>query len=380
MSATDDFFEERTDQSEVKTRIVTKFFASWSNVIVQTAKRSGRKPRLAYIDLFAGPGTYGDGSKSTPLLIMEKAIQTPALAEGLSTIFNDADPDHAASLRAAIETLPGFSEIKIAPHFLCDEVDAEFEQLFSQKKLVPTLSFIDPFGYKGVTAKLIRALAKDWGSDCVFFFNYRRINSAITNDCFRPHMDALFGADRVERMRGAVVGMKPWQRLDYTLGMVAEALAERGFGYSLPFLFKNETGARTTHALIYVTKHPLGFTIMKEIMAAESSTADYGVPSYIYCPADAVKPPQLDLSSPIRDLADQLARDYAGSRVRVEELITREDPKTRFLKKNYRDAILQLEETGRLQAEPPAAKRPPKYGRPTCGPNVVLIFPPKARA
>jgi three-Cys-motif partner protein len=85
MAATEGFFEERSDQSEVKSRIVAKFFASWSNVIVNTAKRNGRQPKLAYLDLFSGPGRYTDGAKSTPLLIVEKAIDTPDLANNILT-------------------------------------------------------------------------------------------------------------------------------------------------------------------------------------------------------------------------------------------------------------------------------------------------------
>ena len=59
------FFEERQDQSEVKARIVTKYFKVWSR-IMSSVERSDNK--LAYIDLYAGPGRYKDGSASTPLL------------------------------------------------------------------------------------------------------------------------------------------------------------------------------------------------------------------------------------------------------------------------------------------------------------------------
>jgi len=370
LSATDDFFDERTDQSEVKSRIVLKFFASWSKVIVQQAKKFGKRPRLAYVDLFAGPGRYVDGAQSTPLMIMQHALETPDLAENLVTTFNDMDEDHAASLEAALRALPDFKKLKTEPLFFSDRVDNKIEELFEKANLVPTFSFIDPFGYKGLTIRLIRALAKDWGSDCVFFFNYSRINSAITNDSFRPHMEALFGIERLGRMRVAVGKMKPWERVEYTLEMVAEVLKEQGFGFSLAFRFKNESGTRTTHALIYVTKHPLGFAIMKQIMAKESSTAPHGVPSYIYCPADAAAPPQLEFVNPIEKLANELFFRMAGTRTTVGDLIKREEPTTRFLEKNYRDAIIHLELNGRLVADPPLGVR----RRGTCGPNVVLTF------
>jgi hypothetical protein len=66
------FFEEREDQSEVKARIVSKYFFAWANVVYASAQKSGGK--IAYIDLFAGLSRYKDGSASTPLMVLERAI------------------------------------------------------------------------------------------------------------------------------------------------------------------------------------------------------------------------------------------------------------------------------------------------------------------
>jgi three-Cys-motif partner protein len=71
------FFDERSDQSEVKARIVQKYFYVWAKVIIPSVKQRGKK--VAYIDLYAGPGRYRDGSASTPLLILEQAIKDPDL-------------------------------------------------------------------------------------------------------------------------------------------------------------------------------------------------------------------------------------------------------------------------------------------------------------
>jgi hypothetical protein len=85
------FFEEREDQSEVKARIVSKYFFAWANVVYASAQKSGGK--IAYIDLFAGPGRYKDGSASTPLMVLERAIADEKLRGSLVTIFNDENPD-----------------------------------------------------------------------------------------------------------------------------------------------------------------------------------------------------------------------------------------------------------------------------------------------
>ena len=78
--------DERTDQSEVKARIIQKYFYAWAKVIIPSAKH--REKKIAYIDLYAGPGRYKDGAASTPLLILERAIEDP---DYNVTFFNEAD-------------------------------------------------------------------------------------------------------------------------------------------------------------------------------------------------------------------------------------------------------------------------------------------------
>src|SRR5262245_40797492 len=104
------FFDERTDQSEVKARIVQKYFQTWAKVIIPTAKMADRK--IAYIDLYAGPGRYKDGTASTPLMVLEGAIADADMSEMLVALFNDADKNHAETLRAEIASLPGVKKLK----------------------------------------------------------------------------------------------------------------------------------------------------------------------------------------------------------------------------------------------------------------------------
>ena len=76
------FFDESTEQSQIKAKIVSDYFFAWAKVIT-TVQRSDR---IAYIDLFAGPGRYKDGTMSTPLMVLERAIRDPVIAERLVTL------------------------------------------------------------------------------------------------------------------------------------------------------------------------------------------------------------------------------------------------------------------------------------------------------
>src|SRR5437764_15280467 len=121
--SSDEFFKEAKEQSVVKTAIVSKYFWAWAKVIISTTKRYNGK--IAYLDLFAGPGRYEDGTKSTPLLILEKAIRDEKMSQMLVTIFNDKDDSSAHSLQSAINLLPGIGKLKHRPIVWNKEVGSE---------------------------------------------------------------------------------------------------------------------------------------------------------------------------------------------------------------------------------------------------------------
>ncbi|MDQ7861163.1 three-Cys-motif partner protein TcmP [Peribacillus frigoritolerans] len=154
-------------------------------------------------------------------------------------------------------------------------------QVFSlQKKLIPILAFIDPWGYKGLTTKLINALIKDFGSDCIFFFNYNRISMGINNPLVVQHMNALFGEERANEMRVKLKDLSSEEKEAYIVNELAEALSDEHSNLVLPFRFLDEKKNKTSHYLIFVSKHTLGYTIMKDIMVNESTMKDDGVASF----------------------------------------------------------------------------------------------------
>ena len=248
----ENFFEESSEQSRVKSAIVSKYFWAWAGVILQTAKKYSK--RIAYIDLFAGPGRYKDGTKSTPLLVLEKAIQDSDMRRMLVTIFNDVNKDNSQSLETAIKSLPSIETLKYAPRVYTGEIGDQIVKIFESMRFVPTLFFVDPWGYKGLSLRLVNAVIKDWGCDCIFFFNYNRINMGLANPIVQDHMDALFGKQRANDLRNRLNSMQPSERELAIVEEIAQALKEMGGKYVLPFSFKNESGKRTSHNLVFVSK------------------------------------------------------------------------------------------------------------------------------
>jgi three-Cys-motif partner protein len=365
-----EFFDESTEQSQVKATIVSKYFWAWANVIMPTAAKI-REGKIAYLDLFAGPGRYKDGSKSTPILILEKAVADPKMRDMLVTVFNDKDEDHQHDLEKTIAEIPGIETLRYKPVVLNDEVGEDMVKHFESVKLIPTLFFVDPWGYKGLSLKLVNSVLKDWGCDCIFFFNYNRINMGLSNPIVTEHMNALFGTERAEELRKELASLNPEVR---ELRIVEELCRSLGAGtgrYVLPFRFRSAAGSRTSHHLIFVSKHFRGYEIMKDIMAKESSTHDQGVPSFEYSLADERFPLLFELARPLDDLEQTLTRIFAGRRLTMKAIYTSHNVGTPYIARNYKDALLKLEAAGRIVCEPHATKR--RKG--TMGSEVIVQFP-----
>ena len=365
--ATDKFFEESREQSAVKTAIVSKYFWSWSKIIMPQA----RENKIAYLDLFAGPGRYEDGTKSTPLIILEKAIQDQQMSQMLVTVFNDKDSNNAQALQKAIDAIPEIEKLKFKPEVRNKEVGSEMVKEFSSVELVPTLFFVDPWGYKGLSLQLVNSVLKDWGCDCIFFFNYNRINMGLTNPVVHEHMAALFG----EGLRQKLETLSPDDRESCIVEELCDALGANQGRFVLPFGFKNDSDSRTSHHLIFVSKHPLGYGIMKEIMAKESSLHEQGVPSFQYSPADKRFPLLFELNRPLDDLGEMLLAQFAGQTLSMKNIYEKHNVGRRFIAKNYKDALKNLEENKSISCNPPRSKR----RKDSFGDNVVVTFPSRGK-
>jgi three-Cys-motif partner protein len=358
MSTTEAFFDEQEEQSLIKSTIVSKYFWAWAKVITSVQNRyDNSDKRIAYIDLFAGPGRYEDNSKSTPLLVVEKVIEDQIMRERLVTFFNDRNPKNVQSLQMAIRELPGIEKLIHQPVIENIEIGSAIAEQFKQMKLVPTLLFVDPWGYKGLSLNLVDSVLKNWGCDCIFFFNYNRINMGLNNEIVREHMNALFGEKRANELRTKLSILSPHRRELTIVEELAQAFQTLGYPFVLPFRFRNHQGTRTSHHLIYISKEFLGYNIMKGIMAGVSSSAAQGVASFEFNPADKQMSLLFELNRPIDDLAEMLLSEFAGKTLTLDDFYERHSVNKPYTERNYKDVLLRLEDEGKIIAAPPKSER-----------------------
>jgi hypothetical protein len=199
----------------------------------------------------------------------------------------------------------------------------------------------------------------------------------LPNSVVIEHMNALFGIERADNLRIRLEKLSPEDRELAIINELSLALLDQGGKYILPFTFKNEKGTRTSHHLIFVTKHFRGYDIMKGIMARHSSSVSQGVPSFEFCLGDERYPLLFELSRPLDDLKALLLNDFAGMTISMKQIYEKHSVGKPYIDRNYKDVLIELEKEGEIATDPPAKNRKFIKGKLSFGPNVQVTFPKK---
>lgn len=372
---TDRSFEAPSAQNLIKSRIVGKYFKAWSQIVL--ARSGDPRGRIAYIDLFAGPGKFNDGTLSTPFQVLGEAIEDRQLCTHLTTFFSDQNQSHVTQLQESIDGFPGIEKLTYKPQVSQLSVGAEVTTLFRSLFHVPTLFFIDPWGYKGLSIDLIGSVIRGWGCDCIFFFNYNRINSALGNAIVDPRINDLFGLERAENLRQKVRGKSPDERQTVIINELTEALRDVGGEYVLPFEFESKHGERPSHYITFVSKSKRGYLLMKDIMFSLSSD-DTEVRRLGYVP---VRSPQLRMNLGVNHpysipaLKSYLLEICAGKKLTVSQVYEDYTIGTPYILRHVREALRQLEAESLVVVHLPADRRPKKKGVVTLAKHHTVTFP-----
>lgn len=388
MSQGNDFFDCPEERSLVKAAVVSKYFFSWSTVMLKAAQNQAKKnPHsrehyIAYLDFYSGPGKYDDGTFSTPLLVLQKAQEVPGLCERLLCYFNDAKEDNIKKLEENIEK--EFPNLLNKPFYSHSETgEKHLELLKNLPDYISSFSFFDPFGYKGTSRKIIAASLRQWGSEVVFLFNYNRIRAAINNPLVEEHVRGLFG-DRIDTLREMLTGKNrlPSDEAEpFIMSMLCDSIRtiimEEQNGAQviiLPLCFKNKKRKGTSHYIIFVTKHVLGFKIMKDVMAKEVNSRFTDTDSFTYVPVKKDAPYAqgnlfAESEKTLGSLRVSLLEHFSGRTIRTEDLIDEHTVKTLFITKDYKEVLYSLYTEKEISVD----RRPSRKN--SFADDIVITFP-----
>lgn len=254
---------DRDPHTAAKHDMLDRYLSAWFPIIAKGFPSKG----LTFVDAFAGPGEYKDGSEGSPLLALRQAYRSDVRATGspIRLVFIEKRNDRYRHLVQLIEEhfpaarRPGTHVIRIHPGDC-------------RKLLGPSINEV-----KGWDSPLFVNL-DGWGTDTPYSIVHqlgRQDNAEVLITFARdwsmrdrhreddPHqLDQFYGESRVWRQlanRGAPLEAKT-ALLEYYLGRLTEA----GFPYHLTFELVDEGGHELL--LIYATKSELGIERMKDAM------------------------------------------------------------------------------------------------------------------
>jgi len=139
-----------------------------------------------------------------------------------------------------------------------------------------------------------------------------------------------------------------------------EALTEEFGGFVLPFKFPDELRSRTSHYLVHVTKDRKGYDIMKAIMGRLSLRNGQSIPSFQFGGSDGPEQKNLfESGESLKQLRTMLLEKFAGKTISMRDIFEQTSVGTRYIARNYKQVLLQLEEEGAILTDPPKPERPP---------------------
>jgi three-Cys-motif partner protein len=280
VSTTDNFFGHQKDKSRIKTLIVTDFFKAYFPIINNSVGKDARE--IIYIDLFCGPGKFDDGEQSTPLALLDvvNEFRSDDIRNKLRIVFNDENSEYITKL----ETLVGEHEVrpKLKHHLVITNKRAgEVDLKVHTNKKAPIFSFIDPWGYKDVSAEQTWELVKNIGSDCVLFFNSNRFLMDISKETQARHFEPIFGSqlsevEKVVNDRAMGQKQKTQKIVELFSRNLCDVVSKSDYSsyklYVLPFSFEADDKEKTSHHIVFITKSHKAIIEMKKVMLKHSNS------------------------------------------------------------------------------------------------------------
>lgn len=251
----------RKRHTQAKHQILCDYLAAWIPILASQGND------LIFIDGFAGPGTYEDGSKGSPLLMLDAyARREDRRRLGVTShfFFIEQHTGRAAALQEQVakrKTVPDI-EIEVIPGDYHKQFPALIDRLRHRwpRDLPPIFAFIDPFGAQDrqeVTGKLL-SLPR---CEALIFVPLGFFARFIREADVEGTLDALFGTTEWRQAR-------EFDDLESRLRVLVDlfrAQLERSARWSRAIEIVPRD-RNNTHFLFFGTSNRKGLAKMKEAM------------------------------------------------------------------------------------------------------------------
>jgi len=302
---TDPFFEELKDWSQLKLRILEKYVTPYCY------KLGSRAPKIYYIDGFAGRGVYEDGSKGSPVLVADLAMQFRSEKRRfeLKCMNVEINPSHFENLSKNTEK---FGQGPVTN--LRGDFSSYIPKILEEIGSCPTLFFLDPYGLAPIKLdNLTPIFQRTASTEILMNFSRNGLHRLAGHLDKEPKKEAAqkAGQTKVNLLTG-ILGTERWKQIwrqvDDTavrdrmiLDLYLEKLNEY-FIYVYPIEIKKEFNSPPKYYLIYATKKYDGVEFINDFV--------YDIEESLYKRAHPVLS-SLSMEPPGKDLTKLKAEIYA---------------------------------------------------------------------
>jgi len=250
--------------------------------------------------------------------------------------------DHLNSELASLSIPSNFSVNTVHDQF-DNTLNGIFDDLAKQgANLAPTFAFIDPFGFKGVSFKLVERLLKNPKTEAFINIMMDSINRFIEHPdmVIQKQVIDLFGTPKVLDVIKYGHDRITELRLLYQNQLVNCAKFVRYFEM-------RDKNNRVMYYLFFATNHHLGHARMKEAFWRVDKTSGYSF-------SDSTNPGQLILFNlnPSNNLAKDLCQHFKGNKISVAIIKNYLEDDTPYIASHMHEALQKLELDGQICVSP----------------------------
>lgn len=323
-----------------KHAILQRYLGAWLPIL-----SNGGFPEIAYIDAFAGPGSYSGGEDGSPIIALKAmmAHKTPIRAR-CRFDFIELDADRAIALKDRVESvcaeLGKPSNLRVKIHN--ESFEGAYQEIRNSLPVnanVPTLAFIDPFGWTGLPFSIVSEILHRPHCEVLVNFMFEEINRFLDHPDQTKNFDDLFGSPEW-RICASLSGTSRNQCIRDAYSKRLRTQAK----YVRYFEMKNRRDS-TDYFLFFASNDIQGLKKMKEAMWKVDEGGAFSF-------SDATDPTQLVMFTAephFQALKQAIVSRFSGETVSIEEVENFVVAETAFRETHLRRPILQpMEAAGEL--------------------------------
>jgi three-Cys-motif partner protein len=296
--------------TKAKHEILRRYLGAWFGIL-------GRRiPRIVYIDGFCGPGRYLAGEPGSPIIALEMVTSHAQNLPGTEFVFIFIDQDKSRIEHLDFEIAQKSLPDNITTISLHGDFDGKVTELFTHLKnkgtqLAPTFTFVDPFGFSGISFCLISEFLKNSHTEVFVNIMADSMNRFIDHpdETIPQHIIDTFGTDEVIE----IVKQSP-NRFQALRDLYQRQLQKHA--QFVRYFEMRDKNNRIIYYLFFASNHPLGHAKMKEAFwKIDSQTG------FVFSDATNPLQPVLMTLDPAQELSQVIFMEFQGQQVLTEIVV-----------------------------------------------------------